>query len=63
MINFRSKSMKSKDKFHKGASDRLASSCDCMYMIMSFLQAWKVLKLQRLSWRFYHKIVPRRLES
>ena len=44
-----------------GAKDRLYSSNDCLYSIFEFLTAWKALKFQKLSWRFYHKIVPKRL--
>ena len=48
---------KNKDRYG-GAKDRLYSSTDCLSTIFEFLTAWKALKFQRLSFRFYHRIVP-----
>ena len=52
---------KNKASYFLGARDKLYRSNDCLTYIFEFLTAWKVLKFQKLSWRFYHKIVPRRL--
>jgi hypothetical protein len=54
---------KNKASYFKGAKDKLYRSNDCMAYIFEFLTPWKVLKFQQLSWRFYHRIVPRRLSE
>ena len=51
---------KNKDGYG-GAKARLYHSNDCLSVIFEFLTMKKCLRFQRLAWRFYHKIVPRRL--